>query len=286
MQVDVILYGAARVVIGQPLVAVPFSSPTTTLNEVLQHLVATYPRARPYLLDGAGELPAFMRVLINNARPDPDATLATVLHDKDRVALLVAVAGGSENRLTLFYSPHMTSIDNEAGRASGYANAPLSPAGREQARELGQHYAQEKLGAVFHSDLQRASATVHIAFAGRNLPLVPDARLREYDYGDMTQYPVAMVEEEFARRITEPFPRGESLLMVVQRVGAFLRDVSQRYDGKTIAVIGHRATRYALDYWCGNASLEEIVNTPWQWREIPIWRYELNARNLERRSIG
>ena len=37
------------------------------------------------------------RVVINNARPDPDATLATTLHHKDQVALLVAVAGG-QNR--------------------------------------------------------------------------------------------------------------------------------------------------------------------------------------------
>ncbi|MGH2493784.1 MAG: MoaD/ThiS family protein [Ktedonobacteraceae bacterium] len=94
MQVDVALYGAARVVVGQPQVEVSFSSSTVTLGQVLQYLVATYPRARPYLLDGGGDLPAFMRVLVNNVRPDPDATLATVLHDKDRVALLIAVAGG------------------------------------------------------------------------------------------------------------------------------------------------------------------------------------------------
>jgi broad specificity phosphatase PhoE len=43
--------------------------------------------------------------------------------------------------LTLFYSPHMTSIDNETGRASGHANVPLSALGRQQAQEVGQHYA-------------------------------------------------------------------------------------------------------------------------------------------------
>src|SRR5579863_1402592 len=186
--------------------------------------------------------------------------------------------------LTLFYSPHMTSIDNEAGRASGHADVPLSEAGRQRAQELARHYATEMLDAVFYSDLQRASTTAYIVFAGRNLPVVPDARLREYDYGEMTQYPVAQVEEEFARRITEPFPRGESLLMVVQRVGAFLRDVLQQYDGKTVVVIGHRATRYGIEYWCGEASLEEIVRTPWEWREVPIWRYQLDAQNLKRQS--
>ena len=186
------------------------------------------------------------------------------------------------NMLTIFYSPHMTSVDNEARRASGHADVPLSETGRQQAQELARHYATERVDAVFYSDLQRASATAHIVFAGRDLPLVPDARLREYDYGEMTQYPLAQVEAEFLRRITEPFPRGESLQMVVRRVGAFLRDVLQQYDGKTVVVIGHRATRYGIEYWCGDASLEEIVRTPWEWREVPIWRYELEAHKLER----
>lgn len=187
--------------------------------------------------------------------------------------------------LTIFYSPHMTSVDNEAKRASGYADIPLSSQGREQAQELGQHYAHKTLDAIFTSDLQRATTTTEIAFAERGLPLVPDARLREYDYGEMTQYPVEQVEQEFPRRITEPFPNGESLVMVVERMGAFLREVLSTYDEKTVLVIGHRATRYALEYWCKGTSLEEIVNAPWPWLEVPIWRYELHASDLERRAM-
>src|SRR5712692_11374760 len=188
--------------------------------------------------------------------------------------------------LTLFYSPHMTSVDNEAGRASGHADVPLSALGRRQAQELGQHFAAEALDAIFYSDLQRASTTAQLAFSDRELPLVPDARLREYDYGDLTQYPVDRVEEEFPRRITKPFPNGESLLMVVQRVGAFLWDVLRGYNEKTIVIIGHRATKYGLENWCGDLSLEEIVHTPWEWRDIPIWCYELHAHDLERRSLS
>lgn len=184
--------------------------------------------------------------------------------------------------LTLFFSPHATSVDNEARRASGHADIPLSVAGWQQAEELGQHYAAQALDAVFCSDLQRAAITAEIAFAARGLPIVGDARLREYDYGEMTQYPITQVEAEFSRRIREPFPGGESALMVVQRVGAFLRDTMHAYDGKTVVVIGHRATRYGLEYWCGNASLEEIIGTPWPWLDVPIWRYELHATNLER----
>lgn len=102
MHVGVALYGAARVVISQPLVEVSFDSSSVTLGQVLEKLIANYPRARPYLLDESGTLPSYMRVLINNVRPEPDATSETLLHDEDRVALLVAVAGGGDiiNRRT------------------------------------------------------------------------------------------------------------------------------------------------------------------------------------------
>ncbi len=94
MHVWLALYGAARVVIGQPHVDIAFDSSSITLGEVLEKLIALYPRAQPYLLDEVGMLPPYMRVLINEVRPDPDATPATLLHDQDRVALLVAIAGG------------------------------------------------------------------------------------------------------------------------------------------------------------------------------------------------
>jgi broad specificity phosphatase PhoE len=171
-------------------------------------------------------------------------------------------------------------------RASGHADVPLSALGRQQARELGLHYATEAPDAVFCSDLQRASDTSEIAFATRALPLVPDARLRECDYGELTQCSVARIDEEFPWHITEPYPNGESVLMVAQRVGAFLHDVLREYDGKTIVVIGHRATHWGLQYWCGDGSLAEIVISPREWREIPIWRFELHAHDLERRATS
>ena len=177
--------------------------------------------------------------------------------------------------VALFYSPHSTSVDNEAGRASGHADIPLSTLGRQQAAELGRNYAHEKIDAVFCSDLQRAIVTAQIAFGERGLPITPDARLREYDYGEMTQWPREQVEKEFPRRITEPFPGGESASMVAQRVGAFLQDIAREYDGKTVVVIGHRATMYGIRYWRGTSALEEIVNAPWEWRDVPIWRFEI-----------
>jgi molybdopterin converting factor small subunit len=98
MQVHVALYGAARVVSGQSVVDLSFDAPTITLAQMLEKLIASYPRVRPYLLDTSGLLQTSIRVLINKERPDPDATLETSLHDEDQVTLLVAVAGGDLHR--------------------------------------------------------------------------------------------------------------------------------------------------------------------------------------------
>jgi len=95
MQVRVALFGSARVVTGEPGIVLAFDAPYATLAQVIDAIIARYPRARPYLLGASGSLPPHIRVLINQARPQPDATLTTLVRDGDEVALLVAVAGGT-----------------------------------------------------------------------------------------------------------------------------------------------------------------------------------------------
>jgi alpha-ribazole phosphatase/probable phosphoglycerate mutase len=177
--------------------------------------------------------------------------------------------------LTVYYTPHATSVDNEAGRASGHADVPLSALGRQQAAQRGRDYADIALDAVFCSDLQRAHTTAQIAFAARGLPIIPDPRLREFDYGDMTQIP--HTELHLDQRITKPFPNGESVTDAVRRMGDWLSEVLRDHDGKTILAIGHRATRNALEYWSGDAELEDIISAHWEWCDVPVWRYEFTA---------
>jgi len=97
MHVYVTLYGAARVVAGQPVIDLPFDASAITLAEALEALVAAHPRARPYLLDTSGSLQPGIRLLLNGERPQPDVTPATTLYDGDRIALLVPMAGGSRS---------------------------------------------------------------------------------------------------------------------------------------------------------------------------------------------
>ena len=94
MQVHIALFGGARVVAGKSDIDLSFDSPPVTLGQLVEELIARYPRVRPYLLDASDTLHASLRVLLNNEWPIPEVTLATLLHDDDRVSFLVAVAGG------------------------------------------------------------------------------------------------------------------------------------------------------------------------------------------------
>jgi len=115
---------------------------------------------------------------------------------------------GSE--LIIVFETHTTSLDNEAGLASGWFDVALSPVGEEQARALGERRRGQDFAAVFSSDLARAVRTAGLAFPDRTVAIRRDARLRECNYGALTRCPVSAIEARRADHIARPFPEGES----------------------------------------------------------------------------
>jgi len=175
--------------------------------------------------------------------------------------------------VTIFFESHATTVDNEAGLASGWVDCELSALGIKQAKEMGERYQNMNFDAVFCSDLQRSYRTAEIAFARRSWPIFRDKRLRECDYGEMSRETSENQEMEKFNRINQSFPGGESYQQAVWRVGNFLRDLLKKYDGKTVLIIGHRATQYGLEHWVNGAPLKTAVTAPWQWQ--PGWIYKM-----------
>jgi broad specificity phosphatase PhoE len=168
--------------------------------------------------------------------------------------------------LVVHFETHATSLDNEAGLASGWFDTGLSPTGEEQARALGLRRRDDHLTAVFCSDLSRAFRTAEITFRDRDLPIVRDARLRECDYGALTRRPVLEIEERRAALIDTPFPDGESYRQVVERVSAWLSETTGAFAGRTVLVIGHRATWSALEHLIRKIPIRLAVTAPWEWQ--------------------
>lgn len=171
----------------------------------------------------------------------------------------------------IIFETHSVSTDNEAGVATGWLPGALSPRGRELARALGKRRT-EAIAAVFVSDLARAVQTAELAFGDRGIPIRLDARLRECDYGERNGMPVAELAAERSQHIDQPWPGGQSYWQVMAQVSDFLQDLSAGWDGRRVVVIGHSATKWALDCLLDGATLEELVDAPFGWQEG--WHYQ------------
>lgn len=176
--------------------------------------------------------------------------------------------------IKIIFEAHSTSLDNQTHLSSGWYDIDLSELGIKQSEELGERYKDANLDAIFCSDLQRSQKTSQIAFGNRNIPIIIDSRLRECNYGDYTQKDSDIVTKMKPNCILAPFPNGESYTQTTERMKEFLKDLMRNYDGKTIMIVGHRATQYALENLINNIPLEVIVPAPWKWQ--PGWIYNLN----------
>jgi 2,3-bisphosphoglycerate-dependent phosphoglycerate mutase len=175
----------------------------------------------------------------------------------------------------IVYETHSTSEDNERGVATGWLGGALSQAGREQARRLGQRRRDSGIDTVFASDLNRAVETAQIAFTNSGMPVLLDWRLRECNYGKMNGMPRSRLEAERRRRLDQPFPGGESWRDAVARVAGFLVELTETHDRQRVLLIGHVATRWALDHHILGIPLETLIESPFQWQEG--WEYLLNS---------
>jgi broad specificity phosphatase PhoE len=119
-----------------------------------------------------------------------------------------------------------------------------------------------------------------IAFEGSAVPLLLDWRLRECDYGAWNGGAAQEVHGRRAQYLEAPYPGGESWQQAVDRVGGFLGDVTSRWDGTRVLVIGHVATRVAFEHFVRSARVVDLLEEEFVWREG--WEYELDDVALRR----
>lgn len=113
--------------------------------------------------------------------------------------------------------------------------------------------------------------TAQIAFAGTPLRIVADERLRECDYGDLNGTPGPVHDR--GKHVDVAYPGGESWRQAVERVAGFLEELRRERAGERVLVIGHSATRLALEVVANGRELEEAMAEPFAWQ--PGWEYRL-----------
>ena len=86
--------------------------------------------------------------------------------------------------MTLMYLVrHGRSVWNAAGRIQGQIDIELDKIGLQQAQRIADRLEREPIAAIYSSPLLRARSTAEAIAARFDLPVTPDVRLMEYDFG-------------------------------------------------------------------------------------------------------
>lgn len=175
--------------------------------------------------------------------------------------------------MKITYFVHGTTTDNEKDLSTGWADGELSQLGVEQSKKLGELVADKKFDKVFCSDLKRAIDSARLAF-GSKYEIIADRRLREANYGDFTGKSDGF-KNNLEQYINKPFPNGENYRDAEKRVADFLKEMSQKYSGKHIAIVAHQAPQLALEVLLNGKTWERAMAEDWRrtksWQ--PGWEY-------------
>jgi len=171
--------------------------------------------------------------------------------------------------IKITYFPHGTTKDNENKISSGWSDVELSELGLQQAVNLKDKIRDKHFDVVFCSDLKRAVNSAKLIF-GDEIETIPDARLRECNYGKYNAGPSKIVEPMQEENIIKKFSEGESYEDVKVRIGDFLNFLKENYDGKQVAIVAHKAPQLALDVLLKNKTWEQAFAE--DWRKTKAWQ--------------
>lgn len=174
------------------------------------------------------------------------------------------------------YFVHGTTFDNEKDISSGWKDVDISQKGIDQSILLKDQIKGKVFDVVFCSDLKRAVHSAGLTFQGL-VPIVEDKRLRECNYGDFNGASSEVVEPMQEKNITQKFLNGESYEDVKTRIADFLGFLKKSYDGKSVAIVSHKAPQLALDILLKGKTWEQAFVEDWRkthsWQ--PGWEYTL-----------
>lgn len=142
---------------------------------------------------------------------------------------------------------HGQTIFNLESRYQGHTDTKLSELGHRQAAILAERLRNEKIDAVYSSDLRRASETAEAIAAFHGLPVSVDERLRECAFGSWEGLTVKEISDKYPelfenyRRdsITYRASGGECLEHLQMRVVEAINEIVERHAHDTVLVTTH-----------------------------------------------
>ena len=167
----------------------------------------------------------------------------------------------------VIYFVHGTTTDNTEHKSTEWIPGELTKKGIQQSIDLKDQINMDEIDLVISSDLKRAIDSADYTFKGLK-EILHDERIRECNYGDLNGKDATLVVYE--DHINEPFPNGEALEDVENRVRNFCNYLKENFDGKTVAIVAHKAPQFAFEVITKNITWEEAIEK--DWRKTKSWQ--------------
>lgn len=142
---------------------------------------------------------------------------------------------------------HAEAEGNLYRRIQGHHNGAVTPLGYRQIAAVGQRFSSIHLDAVYSSDLIRAHETAKAVAAPSGVPVQTTPQLREVDVGIWEDQPWGNVEytqpDQMYNFSSDPehwiVDGAERYADLRARMLSTVRELGERHDGQTIAIVSH-----------------------------------------------
>ncbi len=128
---------------------------------------------------------------------------------------------------------------NVERRVQGHTDRPLTANGEAQARALAAELRDERLDAVYASDLVRARETARAVAAEHGLEVEELPELREKHFGTWEGLLDTEIRERFPDASTGPWGDSETSEEVSERILAALHEIARRHPEGRVLVVSH-----------------------------------------------
>lgn len=161
---------------------------------------------------------------------------------------------------------HGFSVSNAERRYTGQQDVPLSDLGREQAELVADYLtANEKIHAIYASDLCRAIDTVAPTAKRIGVTVIPEVGLRETDVGDWTGRTYEEVQEAYGELLARhradpdvPCPNGECHRAVFARIRETVYRLAEWHRGQTVVISTHAMPARCIEALSAGHGIEQI----------------------------
>lgn len=170
----------------------------------------------------------------------------------------------------IFIFRHGQTIDNIDHDFSGIHDVDLTPAGIEEAKDIGEKLKNEKVTKAYQSDQIRSQHTLELVLSDchKGVEIITDPRIKERDYGNLTGLNKDELEKidpkNFAlwhRSYDVPPPGGESIKDVEKRVLEFLNDTLPTLTKEDVVFISaHGNSLRPLRRFFEHISIDEMCS--------------------------